>query len=174
MDENRAHSYPDLKAALLAKFDASSAVPVPGSSTRREPTTETYHRLNGLYRRWILPEQYTKEQIGEQVILEQQLRVFSTDIRTWVKEHEPMDGLAAGKLALQYLPGGEARLPTRVVPVVRFRRSPDQQPEPAGIHLENTGPHLASAAPVRNSSVFTASKQGTRLLWAPSEKQNLT
>lgn len=64
-------------------------------------------------------------------------------------------------------------MPIRVVPVVRSRHSPDQQLEPASICLVNTGPHLASAVPVRSSSVFTASKQGTRLLCAPSEKLSL-
>uniref|UniRef100_A0AAV2KNH7 SCAN box domain-containing protein n=1 Tax=Knipowitschia caucasica TaxID=637954 RepID=A0AAV2KNH7_KNICA len=68
-----------------------------------ENPAETYHRLKGLYRRWIRPEQHTKEQIGEQIILEQLLRVFPADIRTWVKEHEPTEGLAAAKLAQQYL-----------------------------------------------------------------------
>uniref|UniRef100_A0AAV2K1P5 SCAN box domain-containing protein n=1 Tax=Knipowitschia caucasica TaxID=637954 RepID=A0AAV2K1P5_KNICA len=68
-----------------------------------ENPAETYHRLKGLYRRWIRPEQHTKEQIGEQIILEQLLRVFPADIRTWVKEHKPTQGLAAAKLAQQYL-----------------------------------------------------------------------
>ncbi|XP_051801082.1 uncharacterized protein LOC127533054 [Acanthochromis polyacanthus] len=106
MDEDEAHSYPELKAALLAKFDISpetyrqrfqsSTVP-PG-----ETPTETYHRLRSLYRRWIRPDQLTKEQIGELVILEQLLRVLPPDVRTWVREHEPEDGLTAAKLALQH------------------------------------------------------------------------
>lgn len=123
MDEERAHLYPDLREALLAKFDISpetyrqqfrSSMVPPG-----ENPTETYHRLKGLYRRWIRPEQHTKEQIGEHIILEQLLRVLPADICTWVKEHEPADGLAASKLALQYInarrggpaaqPGGPSR-----------------------------------------------------------------
>ncbi|XP_077393792.1 uncharacterized protein LOC144030989 [Festucalex cinctus] len=84
MDEERAHSYTDLKAALLIKFDVSpetyrrlfrSMTVPPG-----ENPTETYHRLKGLYRRWIRPGQHTKEQIGYQVILEQLLRVFPADM----------------------------------------------------------------------------------------------
>ena len=94
-------------AALLAKFDISpetyrqrfcqTMVP-PG-----ETPTETYHRLKGLYRHWIQPEHHTKEQIGETVILEQLLRVLATDVRTWVKEHDPADRLHASTLALQYI-----------------------------------------------------------------------
>ncbi|XP_068160711.1 uncharacterized protein [Antennarius striatus] len=154
MDEERAHQYPDLREALLAKFDVSpetyrqqfraSMVP------QGENPTETYHRLKGLYRRWIRPEQHTKEQIGEHIILEQLLRVLPADIRTWVKEHEPADGLAASKLALQYINarrGGPAAHPGG--PGRQFQA----QPRPAG-----RGNYQPSSNP---SSA--ASQQGTAL-----------
>lgn len=73
----RAHCYDDLKAALLTKFDISpetyrqqfrSMVIPPG-----ETPTETFHRLKGLYWRWIRPEQHTKDEVGEAIILEQLL-----------------------------------------------------------------------------------------------------
>ncbi|CAL9693807.1 unnamed protein product [Knipowitschia caucasica] len=105
MDEDSAHSYPDLKEALLAKFDISpetyrrqfrSTTVPPG-----ENPAGTYHRLKGLYRRWIRPEEHTKEEIGDAIILEQFLRVLPGDIRTWVMEHEPKEGLAAAKLTQQ-------------------------------------------------------------------------
>lgn len=108
MDEERAHCYNDLKEALLNKFDISpetyryqrfqSNIVPPGDTP-----TETYHRLKGLYRRWIRPERRTKEEVGETIILEQLLKVLPPEVRTWVKEHDPEEGLAAAKLALQYL-----------------------------------------------------------------------
>ena len=107
MDEDQADCYEELKEALLQKFDISAetyrqrfrgtAIP-PG-----ETPTETYYRLKGLYRRWIRPEQLSKEDVGEAIILEQLLQVFPADIRMWVKEHEPQDGQSAAKLAQQYL-----------------------------------------------------------------------
>eukprot|EP00064_Thunnus_orientalis_P016885 superscaffoldBa00003444_g16958 len=132
MDEERAHSYPDLKTALLTKFDISPetyrqlfrSMALPCG----ENPSETYHRLKGLYRRWIRPVQHTKEQIGEQIILEQLLRVIPTDIRTSVKEHEPTDGLAAAKLAQQYINarrGGPASYQGGP------GRQPSSQPRPA-------------------------------------------
>ncbi|XP_055022417.1 zinc finger protein with KRAB and SCAN domains 3-like isoform X2 [Boleophthalmus pectinirostris] len=106
-----------------------------------ENPTETYHRLKGLYRRWIRPEQHTKEQVGEQIILEQLLRVLPADIRTWVKEHEPTEGLAAAKLALQYLnarrggpaayPGGPGRQPSQPRPATRVNSHLPGDPSPA-------------------------------------------
>lgn len=107
MDEEKAHCYSDLKTALLLKFDISpetyrqqfrSMMVLSG-----ENPTETYHRLKGLYRRLIQPDQHTKEEIREAIILEQLLRILPPEVRTWVKEHEPSDGLMAAKLALQYL-----------------------------------------------------------------------
>ncbi|XP_071058358.1 uncharacterized protein [Pseudochaenichthys georgianus] len=107
MDEERAHCYRDLREALLTKFDISPetyrqqyrSMVVPSE----ESTIETYHRLKGLYRRWIQPEQHTKEDIAEAIILEQMRRILPPEVRTWVKEHEPTDCLAAAKLALQYI-----------------------------------------------------------------------
>uniref|UniRef100_A0AAV2J000 SCAN box domain-containing protein n=1 Tax=Knipowitschia caucasica TaxID=637954 RepID=A0AAV2J000_KNICA len=119
MDEERAHCYRDLKEALLAKFDISPETYRQQfrSSTlpSGESPTETYHRLRGLYRRWIRPEERTKEEVGEAIIMEQLLRVFPFEVRTWVKEREPGDGLTAAKLAVQYLnarKGGPARIGT--------------------------------------------------------------
>lgn len=107
MDEEQAEVYTDLKEALLEKFNISpetycqrfrsSTVPA------GESPTETYHQLKNLYRRWVRPEEHSKEEIGEFIILEQLLRVLPYDAHTWVREHEPKSGLAAAKLAQQYL-----------------------------------------------------------------------
>ncbi|XP_024136818.1 uncharacterized protein LOC112151925 [Oryzias melastigma] len=144
MDEQQAHCYKDLKDALLLKFDISPEtyrqqfrfVSVPAG----ENPTETYHRLKGFYRRWVRPEQHTKEQIGEIVILEQMLRVLPPDVRTWVKEHEPEDGLIAARLALQYFnaprgtsftrpSGGGQRRSIQASPPCPIRRDFNQSPQ---------------------------------------------
>ncbi|KAK7939317.1 hypothetical protein WMY93_002643 [Mugilogobius chulae] len=159
MDEERAHSYVHLKEALLAKFDISpetyrrqfrsTAVP-PG-----ENYAETYHRLKGLYRRWIRPEEHTKEEIGEAIILEQFLRILPGEICTWVKEHEPTEGLAAAKLAQQYLnarKGGSGHYPTnatrRPAPPPRTVRR-EVYPESAG----NLNPATTRQGTVRQDFV---------------------
>ncbi|XP_061834491.1 SCAN domain-containing protein 3-like [Nerophis lumbriciformis] len=107
MEEDASNVYTDLKEALLAKFDISpetyrlqfrSTYIPPGESPK-----ETYNRLKGLYRRWIKLEQRSKEDIAELFILEQMLRMLLNEMKTWVKEHEPEDGLTAAKLAGQYV-----------------------------------------------------------------------
>ncbi|GAA6089104.1 uncharacterized protein LOC124389371, partial [Tachysurus ichikawai] len=106
MDEDQAAVYSELKKALLEKFNVS-----PETYRQRfratttpvgETPSKTYNRLRHLYCRWVRPELYTKEEIGEMVILEQFLRVLPYEIRIWVKEREPRTGLAAAKLAQQY------------------------------------------------------------------------
>ncbi|KAK7912920.1 hypothetical protein WMY93_013131 [Mugilogobius chulae] len=135
MDEERAHCYEDLKEALLMKFDVSpetyrqqfrsTAVPF------GENPTETYHRLKGLYRRWVRPEDHTKEEIGETIVLEQLLRVLPMDVRTWVKEHEPVDGLSASRLALQYVNARKGAPQHRQGGSTYRQPTPPNQPRPA-------------------------------------------
>ena len=107
MEEDASNVYADLKEALLAKFDISpETYRLQFRSTFIPPSEspkETYNRLKSLYRKWIQPEQRSKEEIEEQLILEQSLRMLPNDMKTWVKEHEPADGLSAAKLAGQYL-----------------------------------------------------------------------
>ncbi|XP_078794109.1 zinc finger protein 24-like [Oryzias latipes] len=147
IDEQQAHIYKDLKHALLVKFDISPdtyrqqfwSVVVPYG----ENPTQTYHRLKGLYRRWIRPKKHTKDQIGVIVIRGQLLRVLPADIRTWVKEHEPEDGLTAARLALQYvnarrgastrLSGGDQRHPIQTAPSRPARRDFNQPTQGANL-----------------------------------------
>ncbi|XP_067447429.1 uncharacterized protein [Thunnus thynnus] len=179
MDEERAHSYPDLKAALLTKFDISpetyrqqfQSMALPSGENR----AETYHCLKGLYRRWINPVQHTKEQISEQIILEQLLHVFPADIHTWVKEHEPTDGLATAKLAQQYLNarrGGPASYQGGP------GRQPSSQPRPAAranLHL----PGELRPAPSQHSSskeliCFYCQQAGHKTALCPIRKAKLS
>uniref|UniRef100_A0A8C5E3V5 SCAN box domain-containing protein n=1 Tax=Gouania willdenowi TaxID=441366 RepID=A0A8C5E3V5_GOUWI len=54
-----------------------------------ENPTETYHHLKGLYRRWVRPEQHSKEEIGKTIILEQLLRMLPVEVRTWEWKERP-------------------------------------------------------------------------------------
>ncbi|KAK7910160.1 hypothetical protein WMY93_014844 [Mugilogobius chulae] len=170
MDEDEAHCYRDLKAALLVKFDVSPetyrqrfrSTIVPS----RETPTETYHRLKSLYRRWVRPDQLTKEQIGELIILEQLLHVLPSDVRTWVKEHEPEDGLTAARLALQYQNarrGGPPRFSSAPRP---FHQPAPARPNRETIRTLEVLPALPQLSKhlVSPSFVTTVSSQVTRPL----------
>lgn len=109
--EDAACSYSDLKEALLAKFSIS-----PEAYTCRlrfrfmvtpdnETPKETYHRLKGLYHhhQWMKPDELSKEDMGEIIIQEQLLRILPAVTWTWMKEHQPTNGLEAARLPQQYL-----------------------------------------------------------------------
>ncbi|KAJ8391236.1 hypothetical protein AAFF_G00095030 [Aldrovandia affinis] len=140
MDEERSDVYRDLKEALLRKFDITPEtyrlrfrlITAPPGETPRE----TYDQLKGLYRRWMHPEIHSKEEIGETVILEQLLKVLPHDMRIWVKEHEPKDGVTAAKLAGQYhdahrgTPPGSQRQPSYHSNPTRSRETWDNSGRP--------------------------------------------
>lgn len=99
MDNEASTSYKDLMMALLEKFDSSTetyrqrfrSLAVP----QGESPKETCHRLKHLYQRWIKPEERTKEEVGELIVLEQLLKVLPAEVWIWFKEHEPSEGLQA-------------------------------------------------------------------------------
>ncbi|KAI5611162.1 hypothetical protein C0J50_4950, partial [Silurus asotus] len=107
MEEDRAEVYDDLKEALLEKLNITTenyrqqfrATTTPIG----ESPTETYNRLRNLYQCWVRPELHTKKEIGETLVLEQLLCVLPHEVQVWVKELEPKTGLAAAKLAQQYM-----------------------------------------------------------------------
>lgn len=174
MDEDRADVYEDLREALLEKFDISTE-----SYRQRfrqtvtpagETPTETYNRLKGLYRRWVQPERSTKAEIGEVIILEQLLRVLPYEVRTWVKEHEPMDGLGAARLATQYLNAHRGQTHTRAT-ANRGAKHTDKGDEGTVSFVPNKKlvcfycqqeGHKASNCPVRKSKL-------TSLCYVPRE-----
>ncbi|KAL2087276.1 hypothetical protein ACEWY4_018335 [Coilia grayii] len=92
MDEERSNTYQYLREAILEKFDVTPETYRQSFRTTTTPPGETPTETdNHLYWRWIRPEQHTKEDIAEMIIMEQLINVLPYDVRTWVKEHEPKD-----------------------------------------------------------------------------------
>ena len=124
MDEGLSNVYKGLKEALLVKFDISpenyrQRFNAELHRHHRVSRRQTYHRLKGLYRRWVRPEEKTQDEIGEVITLEQLLQVLPHDIQNWVREHEPKDGLMTAKLALQYINARKGGPPRPAAPAPR-------------------------------------------------------
>lgn len=64
---------------------------------------EFYNHLKDLYEKWIQPENRTKEQVGEILILEQFYHSLSPELRVWVKERDPELARDAAQLVETFL-----------------------------------------------------------------------
>ncbi|KAL2096710.1 hypothetical protein ACEWY4_008858 [Coilia grayii] len=107
MDIYESGDYDRVKAAILAKYEINEETyrqhfrePAvrPGETPR-----ELYNRLKDLYRKWVKPAGKTVEEIGEVFILEQYLRTLASEVRVWVKEHNPATGQHAADLVEAFL-----------------------------------------------------------------------
>ncbi|RXN13465.1 zinc finger and SCAN domain-containing 9 [Labeo rohita] len=144
MDEERSEVYTDLKEALLEKFNISPetyrqrfrSTTVPAG----ESPTETYKRLKNLYKRWVRPEEHSKEEIGEAIILEQLLWVLPYDAHTW----EPETSLLVRKVEVEE----ESENAKRQSSVVSLTHLEDSKREELQ-HLLNEFPALFCQRPGR-------------------------
>lgn len=71
---------------------------------------DVWRRLRELSRRWLRPEERSKEQIMELLVLEQFLSILPEDIQSWVWVRHPESCAQAVALAESFQPGrGEPR-----------------------------------------------------------------
>ncbi|XP_032083415.1 uncharacterized protein LOC116515464 [Thamnophis elegans] len=61
-----------------------------------------YERLQELLFQWLKPEAHSKEEIVEQLVLEQFLNLLPEDVQKWVRERHPENGDEAVALAEDY------------------------------------------------------------------------
>ncbi|KAL3967106.1 alpha-2-macroglobulin-like protein [Sarotherodon galilaeus] len=103
MDVTDSEIYDKVKEAILAKYEITadtyrrrfrSMKVEPGETPR-----ELYVRLKDLFSRWIKPEKSTVEEISEQIILEQFLRMVNPELEIWIREHDPKTAKEAASLA---------------------------------------------------------------------------
>lgn len=107
MDIDETMDYSKVKCAVLKKFEISaetyrvrfrSSVPA-----EEETPKELQVRLKDLYAKWMTPNEKSKEQIGDAIIMEQFLKVLNPELRTWVKERDPKTSKDAAELAEAFL-----------------------------------------------------------------------
>ncbi|KAG7478604.1 inhibitor of nuclear factor kappa-B kinase subunit beta [Solea senegalensis] len=123
------------------------------------------------------PEQRTKEEVGEAIILEQLLCVLPSEVRTWVKEHEPADGLTAAKLGLQYLNARRGGPPTRQSAATRPALLPlpprhARRESPSG--LGNTNQFTAHLAAGKSFVCYYCQQPGHKASVCPIRKAKVT
>ncbi|XP_047249232.1 uncharacterized protein LOC124885079 isoform X2 [Girardinichthys multiradiatus] len=103
MDVDLSMIYDQVKLAILQKYEINSETYRQRfRSLQVEPEEtpkELYIRLKELYSKWVQPNGKTLEQINEIIILEQYLRMLSSELQVWIKEHNPKTAKKAAELA---------------------------------------------------------------------------
>ncbi|KAG5267118.1 hypothetical protein AALO_G00218190 [Alosa alosa] len=103
MDFDETMDYDKVRMAILDKFEIN-----PETYRQRfrslevqldETPKELYTRLKELYEKWVCPKARSKEEIGELLVLEQFLRMVNSEVRLWIKKHDPSSAKEAVSLA---------------------------------------------------------------------------
>ncbi|XP_032442308.1 uncharacterized protein LOC116734877 [Xiphophorus hellerii] len=103
MDMADSENYDNVKEAILAKYEITADTYrrrfrclkiEPGETPR-----ELYVRLKDLFSRWIKPDKSTVQEISEQIILEQFLRMVNPELEIWIRERDPKTAKEAATLA---------------------------------------------------------------------------
>ncbi|XP_042611929.1 uncharacterized protein LOC122144820 [Cyprinus carpio] len=107
MDSDDAINYDDVKQAILDKFEINNETYRQRfrsySAQEDETPRELQVRLKDLYEKWMTPKHRTKEEIGDQIVLEQFLKLLSLDTRTWVKQNNPTSSRQAAEMAEAFM-----------------------------------------------------------------------
>ncbi|KAI4904670.1 hypothetical protein NFI96_001896 [Prochilodus magdalenae] len=103
MDIKDSLDYAKVKAAILSKYNInpeSYRLQFRATEIGEEETPkELYVRLKELFQKWVQPQNRTKEEIAEVIILEQYLRMLAPELQIWIKEHNPCSASEAAMLA---------------------------------------------------------------------------
>uniref|UniRef100_G1KUR4 Zinc finger protein 397 n=1 Tax=Anolis carolinensis TaxID=28377 RepID=G1KUR4_ANOCA len=119
-----------------------------------EDPQRVYNRLQELCRQWLKPDQRSKEQILELLILEQFLAILPPEIQSWVWEYGPENGVQTAALAEDFLMSQQE--------VETWKWQVTQGPLAAPVQISTV--HLSPGLPPMLLSFFPSSS----LSWLPS------
>lgn len=86
MDSEDSLNYDDVKQAILGKFPRELQV-----------------KLKDLYKKWMTLKHRMKEEMGDQIVLEQYLKLLNPETRTWVKQNNPSSYKHAAEMAEAFM-----------------------------------------------------------------------
>ncbi|KAL7857116.1 hypothetical protein SRHO_G00160150 [Serrasalmus rhombeus] len=107
MDAADIGNYVKVKEAILQKYEINRDTyrqRFRNSSIRPNETPKKLHcRLKGLYEKWMRPEEKSKQEISDAIVLEQFLKVLSPELRCWIIERSPESTVRAVELAEAFI-----------------------------------------------------------------------
>ena len=105
--------YVKVKQAILDKFNIKAETYRQRFRSKTiledETAKELQARLKDLFAKWIAPETLTKDQICDQMVLEQFLGMLNTDLQVWVREHTPRSSAEAADLVETFVTARPSR-----------------------------------------------------------------
>uniref|UniRef100_UPI001A9932FB neurotrophin receptor-interacting factor homolog n=1 Tax=Gasterosteus aculeatus aculeatus TaxID=481459 RepID=UPI001A9932FB len=130
MDPESTLDYDLLREAVLKKYEINSetyrlefrALETSPEETPHKP----YVRLRDLFSKWVKYDRSSKEGLMETMVLEQYRRVLCPEVRTWVKEHNPLTAAEAARLVENFVAAHRSsRSYLTTVESVAFRQMPE-------------------------------------------------
>uniref|UniRef100_A0A673ICM5 CCHC-type domain-containing protein n=1 Tax=Sinocyclocheilus rhinocerous TaxID=307959 RepID=A0A673ICM5_9TELE len=102
MEPDNSLNYDCVKQVILDKFEIN-----PENFRQRfradETLRELYVRLKDLYEKWMVPSRRTKQEIGDQIVLEQFLKELNPEARMWVKQNSPTSCKQAAEMVETFM-----------------------------------------------------------------------
>lgn len=128
MNSEDTRDYVKVKQAILRKFEIRPETYRQRfrSKTIQEGETarELRDRLKDLLEKWLEPETRTKDQVCDQIILEQFIGMLNHDLQVWVREHTPHSSAEAADLVETFVAARPSRRGYQLGPYDTSRRSP--------------------------------------------------
>lgn len=107
MEPDDSLDYDCVKQVILDKFEINPETfrqRFRSYSSREDETPrELYVRLKDLYEKWMVPSRRTKQEIGDQIVLEQFLKLLNPEARMWVKQNGPTSCKQAAEMAEAFM-----------------------------------------------------------------------
>lgn len=124
IDDSR--DYSKVKQAILDKYEINAETFRQRFRAKfileGETAKELQARLKDLFEKWLSPMSKTKEQICEQIILEQFLDMLNPDLQVWVRERAPQSSVEAATLVETFVAARRSRRGYQLGPQESWRR----------------------------------------------------
>lgn len=130
MSVDDSKDYIKVKQAVLDKFEINMETYRQRFRAKTilegETAKELQARLKDLFEKWLTPKTKTKENVCEQIILEQFLDMLNPELQVWVRERTPQTSVEAAELVETFISARRSKRGYHLGPQEPWRR-----PQPA-------------------------------------------
>ncbi|KAL7877197.1 hypothetical protein SRHO_G00038400 [Serrasalmus rhombeus] len=181
MDPGNNMDFEKLKEAILKKYEINTDTyrsQFRAMDTSQDETPqELYIRLKDLFCKWVKYDTSSKDALMETMVLEQYMRVLYPEVRTWVKERNPMTAEEAATLVENFVAAHKGSKRYRYAGLLD--RQPWGKSDGVGSgrgsgappnYSRNTPPPPQSKVPLQGVSCFNCGREGHKSPACPLRK----